>query len=124
MKEIYIEMTAKYPELIDISKDKTKKSLKPVVKFVDDLEALEESMIKAFGSFSVHVMIVNDVVDKGIGNDSGYAAHSRTDKDEIDNEENEEEEQLAADPELDSKPVTNRMDQGLMPNVRSKKEGK
>ena len=50
-------MAAKYPELVDIAKDKAKKTLKPVVKFVDDLDSLEEKMKSSFGSDSVHVML-------------------------------------------------------------------
>jgi hypothetical protein len=57
VKDVYVEMTAKYPELVDIAKDKSKKSLKPVVKFIDDLDSLEEKMKNAFGSDSVHVML-------------------------------------------------------------------
>ena len=58
VKVIYAETIADYPDLVEIAKDKKKRSLKPIVLFQTDLDALESEMIKIFGTNSLHVPVV------------------------------------------------------------------
>ena len=101
VKDIYVQMTAKYPELVDIAKDKSKKTLKPVVKFLDDLDALEEKMKNAFGSDSVHVMIERAAPEEEPEEaDQRFTPHDSAVQDGEQAGDGEEEgEQLAANPE-------------------------
>lgn len=102
MKDVYVQMTAKYPELVDIAKDKAKKTLKPVVKFLDDLDALEEKMKSAFGTDSVHVMIERAVPEEDPEEaDQRFTPHDSAVQDGGQEGQAGEEdgEQLAANPE-------------------------
>ena len=102
VKDVYVEMTAKYPELIDIAKDKSKKSLKPVVKFMDDLDSLDEKMKSAFGSDSLHVMVERAAAQEDPEEaDQRFTPHASAvqDGDEPGQAEADDDEQLAANPE-------------------------
>lgn len=58
VKEIYAEMIAEYPDLIEFAKHKKKRSLKPVVLYQSDIEALEAQMVKTFGTDSLHKAVI------------------------------------------------------------------
>ena len=57
IKELYDAACQRYPELDDIAMDNEKKTLRPPVTMIQDLNTLEERMAEAFGSNSVHVAI-------------------------------------------------------------------
>ena len=54
VKEIEESVRKRYPELEKISKDTTKKYLKPIVMYISDLDALEEKLITTYGQDSLH----------------------------------------------------------------------
>lgn len=58
IKEIYAEIIEEYPDLIELAKDKKKRSLKPIVLYQSDLDSLEAEMIKIFGQDSLHTPVV------------------------------------------------------------------
>lgn len=58
VKVLYAETISDYPDLVDIAKDKKKRSLKPIVVFQSDLDALETEMIKTYGTDSMHKPVV------------------------------------------------------------------
>lgn len=57
VKEIYSDVVMDYPDLIEIAKNKKKRTLKPLVLFKTDLDSLETEMIKTFGTDSLHQVV-------------------------------------------------------------------
>jgi phosphopantothenoylcysteine synthetase/decarboxylase len=80
---IYAETILAYPDLVEIAKDKKKRSLKPIVLFQSDLDALESEMVKTFGSNSLHTPVVwrQGVPDDDNENDDGNDDDNNDDDD-------------------------------------------